>query len=317
MSEIEAGVTIGLIATSTRLYRADSGDEATVLLEEVDATAMAAGANVAAVYLSGGEIVVVGKTGDSRRLPSGLGETVDSIAILDEEPLQLLLGTNDARLYRFQESGGPPRPVGSFDRLDCRSRWYTPWGGPPAVRSMAISGSWVYADIHVGSVMRSPDLGETWEPVTPELHEDVHQVATSPLQPDRVYANTANGVHVSDNRGDSWAHRSSGLPHRYGRAIAVHPASPDTLLASVSRGPHNQVDAQLWRTEDAGLTWTHVTDGFPPAIVENIDTFHLDFDSSGTAWAAIGNSLRSSRDAGRSWQISHQFDEPIRLIAYS
>ena len=26
---------------------------------------------------------------------------------------------------------------------------------------------WIYADVHVGSIMRSPDHGTTWEPVTP------------------------------------------------------------------------------------------------------------------------------------------------------
>ena len=44
------------------------------------------------------------------------------------------------------------------------------------MRSLAHSGDWVFADIHVGS-MRSPDRGTTWEPVTPDLDADVHQVA--------------------------------------------------------------------------------------------------------------------------------------------
>ena len=38
-----------------------------------------------------------------------------------------------------------------------RQSWYTPWAVRPAVRSLAHSGDWVFADIHVGSIMRSPD----------------------------------------------------------------------------------------------------------------------------------------------------------------
>ena len=34
----------------------------------------------------------------------------------------------------------PARRMESFDALECRQSWYTPWGGPPAVRSLARSG---------------------------------------------------------------------------------------------------------------------------------------------------------------------------------
>ena len=75
--------------------------------------------------------------------------------------------------------------------------------------------------------MRSPDEGISWEPVTPELHKDVHQVATCPADDNRVYANTQNGVYISADRGNSWVNRIEGLPRRYGTGVAVHPADPD------------------------------------------------------------------------------------------
>lgn len=35
--------------------------------------------------------------------------------------------------------------------------------------------------------MRSPDQGESWEPVEPTLHNDVHEVATSSCNPKRAH----------------------------------------------------------------------------------------------------------------------------------
>jgi hypothetical protein len=90
----------------------------------------------------------------------------------------------------LQEDGTANLCTG-FEALPVRSEWYTPWGGPPAVRSFAATtDGCVYADIHVGSIMRSPDQGHTWEPVTPTLHNDVHEVATTPASDNHVAANT-------------------------------------------------------------------------------------------------------------------------------
>ena len=316
-----------LLTTTTRVFRintrridtrridAQAAGQPEPLFNEVRTQALAAGEVTSAICLSSGELAVVGNGDGSRRLPTGVDQAIESVAILAEEPLHLLLGTADARVFRFREADGSARPLNSFDQLACRSEWYTPWGGPPAVRSLAVNGSWVYADIHVGSIMRSPDSGEHWEPVVADLHEDVHQVTTSAVLPERVCANTANGVYVSDDRGQSWEHRSSGLTHRYGRAIAVDPRKPDLLLASVSRGPHRNVDAQLFRSEDAGRSWTHVTDGFPSTSDDNIDTFQLAFDAQGSAWAAVAEILYVSVDAGKTWQVSHHFEDPIQQIS--
>ena len=71
--------------------------------------------------------------------------------------------------YRLVGEEGPAERVVAFDELACREEWYTPWGGPPAVRTFAkTQDGFCYADIHVGSIMRSPDEGISWEPVTPE-----------------------------------------------------------------------------------------------------------------------------------------------------
>ena len=144
-----------------------------------------------------------------------------------------------------------------------------------------------------------PDEGISWEPVTPELHKDVHQVTTCPTDDNRVYANTGNGVYVSANRGYSWKNRIEGLPVRYGTAIAAHPADPDLLIATVQNGPRGG-GAYLCRSENGGRTWTQLNDQFTESI-DRISTGCIAFTPDGTAWAAIGKTLYIGQDRATVW----------------
>lgn len=236
-------------------------------------------------------------------------EPITCLLLLDGSPRQLLVGTEGAHLFTVDLGSGHARRVPAFDRLECRASWNTPWGGPPAVRSLARGeGGWVYADIHVGSIMRSPDLGVNWEPVKPELHRDVHQVATHPEAGDgsaRLCANTAHAVYISDDHGDSWRYAGAGLGGRYGRAIALHPGDPDRILASVSDGPHgDNVHGELHVTANGGRSWRKAGGEFPESTTENINTFQVAFDRHGTAWAAVRNRLYVSVDGGAVWHTS-------------
>ena len=255
------------------------------------------------------------RPGTSNALVGGIEQPIECMLVLQEDPPELLVGTVDARLYRLV--GGTARRVESFHALECRSEWHTPWGGPPSVRSLAATmDGWVYADIHVGSIMRSSDRGENWQPVTPELHEDVHQVATTPAAPDRVYANTAAGVYVSEDRGETWHHRAEDLGCRYGRAMAPSPEDPDLLLATVSDGPHgDDVHGQLWRSEDCGRSWTHVCGGFPDSTPENINTHHVVFSPGGPAWALAGGAVYAGHERATRWEQVWQPPEPPLMLA--
>ena len=299
-----------LIATNNQVFTLENGTP-TQRLATDGIRCLDEGVRCAAIGLADGQVVVL-SNGQAQPRATGIGDPVECIALLSEEPLQVLLGTEPPHVYCLN-GDEPAHRIESFDALECRQSWYTPWGGPPAVRSLARSGDWVFADIHVGSIMRSPDRGTTWEPVTPDLHADVHQVATAPME-GRLYANTADAVFVSDDYGHSWEHRQEGLANRYGRALAVHPRDPDCLLASVSKGPGHGRDVQgkLYFSHDAGRTWTRVLEGFPEAK-GNIDTFHIAFDAEGIAWAAVEAQLYRSEDRGEHW--SAFWHAPADIVA--
>ena len=309
-----------LILTRGGIWLTNEGREPGVVYagEGIRRVADGGGGRVFAATERGEVLVVDGDSGVTAH-PSGIDGAIDSMLVLDGEAGVLLLGTGEAHLYRATLGRGVRvERVAAFDALECRSGWDTPWGGPPALRSMAATpDGWVYADIHVGSIMRSPDRGVSWEPVTPTLHRDVHEVATCPTAPERVYANTAAAVYVSRDRGDSWQHCGQGLGARYGRAMAVHPRNPDSMLAAVSDGPHGEhVRGGLFRSDDGGVTWEHVSDGFPASTRENIDTFHVQFDASGVPWASVGSTLYRGSASGR-WGAHWRAPEPIVMLVRS
>ena len=117
--------------------------------------------------LEGGGLVIH-RNNRLERAASGVPDPIHSLLVLSVEPLFLLIGTEPPHVYRLEVGKGAAELMTSFEALACRPQWHTPWGGPPALRSLARTGDgWVYADVHVGSIMRSPDGGVSWEPRSP------------------------------------------------------------------------------------------------------------------------------------------------------
>jgi len=307
-----------IMATKNAVYLIEKDGKAKtphLLRDRVDVRRVAEGEERHVVATADNSIILL-DANEEQRLDTGITDRIDSLCIVNEKPLVLLIGTTPPHIYRLNEEGSTRR-IKTFDDLEVRSQWYTPWGGPAAVRSMASTKEgWVYADIHVGSIMRSPDNGRAWGPVTPSLHEDVHEVSTTPASDRRVYANTYLSVYLSDNKGDSWEHRSHDLNNRYGRGIAVNPGNPDTLLCGVSDGPTGvDVKGQLYYTENAGINWIHVTNGFPESTKNNIDTCHIAYADTETAWVTDEQTLFMSRDSGKTWETYWTAPDEILMIS--
>jgi hypothetical protein len=317
-----------LIATKRQIYRLaeQSGESPSVEpIYQGPISAVQEGEKIAVIARQDGEVVILDRPAPGRpedaqtpwQMASGIDLPIVSIWILEEAPVpRLLLGTDEGA-HVFLMEGGPARRIESFEQLPCRSGWHTPWGGPPAVRTLAgTPAGVVYADIHVGSIMRSDDGGQKWQPVTPDLHEDVHEVATSGACPDRVAANTAKAVYVSEDRGGTWAHRGRDLDNRYGRALALSAEDADLMLATVSDGPHGRnVHGQLYRSQDAGRTWSHVVDPVPDSTPENINTGRVAFTRGEVGWVAIDTALYRGEDRATNWREIFRAQEPIEWIS--
>src|SRR2546427_4799834 len=156
-----------------------------------------------------------------------------SIAATDGD---VFVGSSEARLFRV--AGQDLGPVASFDRVDGRGTWYTPWGGPPDTRSISEWDEAIYVNVHVGGILRTEDRGETWTP-TIDIDSDVHQVTTAE---GLVLAACAGGLAVSSDRGSTWMLRSDGLEAPYSRAVAV---CGGAVLVSAANGPRGRRGARF------------------------------------------------------------------------
>ena len=227
--------------------------------------------------------------GDWRRLATLEGHEATCIAMTDA----IHVGSSEARLFRLSE--GALEPVVAFDDAEGRSDWYTPWGGPPATRSISEWGDDVYVNVHVGGILHTGDHGRAWNP-TIDIDADVHQVATTRTL---VLAACAGGLATSVDRGTSWTMRSEGLEATYSRAVVV---CGDTVLVSASDGPRGG-RAAVYRGDLAGGPFERCTAGLPGWFDDNIDTHHLDAlnDGSFAAFCTSDGRLFASEDAGSTW----------------
>ncbi|ODS33964.1 MAG: BNR/Asp-box repeat protein [Candidatus Scalindua rubra] len=201
---------------------------------------------------------------------------------------QLLVSTESARLAWLTD--GTLKFIDSFDEVPERKLWTTPWGGPPDVRSLAVSkDGTIYANVHVGWIVRSRDGGKTWKNLREGLDMDVHQVAAHPSNPAVVFAATAEGFYLSKDLGETFTRQNDDMPYRYERACACFPDT-DVYLLSTSRGPHGYAEARVYRSEDEGIHWKPVN-GLPEGINKNINTFQIIIIRDGNAWLLLRTRL--------------------------
>ena len=209
----------------------------------------------------------------------------------------VLVGTDGA--YMRYIDGATLVPTAGFDHAEGREHWFTPWGGPPATRSMAIDDEGgLYANVHVGGVLRSDDAAETWQATALDIRADAHQVIAPDGHDGLLLAATSRGLAISHDRGDSWDMDARDLHATYARAVAL---SGSTILLSVARGPGGQDAALYRRSLDGDEPFARCRDGLPDRFDGNIDTHGLVADGPNAAMAGPDGALYCSSDSGQTW----------------
>ncbi len=253
------------------------------------------------VILDGSEVCAL--NGRPASSADGAGE----LTCIDGDP-DPWVGTAGAHLLRI---GATPHPVDAFERVEGRHEWYTPWGGPPDVRSLSVgSHGTVLVNVHVGGILRSDDEGASWRP-TIDLHHDVHQVEL--VDEEQAVAACAHGLALSTDGGSTWSLHDRGLHARYCRAVAV---SGEMVLLSASTGPRGDRGAVYRRPlSGADAPFERCTAGLPEWLEGNVDTFWLAGGREGGAAFATGTGdVYVSADQGATWERAATGLPPVRCV---
>ncbi len=282
-----------LVGTAGGIWTDHSGDDLSMAGRRI--TAMAR--NGPAVWaIVDGSSLIRSRDGAEWAQVAALAEPRRTCLLPSSE--QVLIGTEGAHVTRFSEGADEPLP--EFDGVEGRQDWFTPWGGPPATRSMALDvDGGIYVNVHVGGIVKSASGGDTWHATGLNIRADAHQVIAHPVTGGLLAAAISGGMAVSDDGGDSWRVHAEGLHARYARAVAV---AGETVLISASDGPRGG-HAALYRRPLAGdEPFEKCVHGLPDWFETNIDTYTLDARDDLVVFGTDRGTVYASDDEGATWR---------------
>jgi photosystem II stability/assembly factor-like uncharacterized protein len=192
-------------------------------------------------------------------------------------------------------------------------------GGRVTAMAVAPGGLLVYMGAANGGVWKSTDGAGSFTPIFDAFsYYSIGALALDPTDPNKLYVGTGesnpaidtydgNGIYRTPDGGVSWEHL--GLPDvkRIAR-IAIHPANVNNIfVAGGGTLFQNNNNGGIWRSSDAGQTWSQVlfVDNTTVGIDVIINPLHA--DSMFAATYDLGNSpvtgsaIWASVDSGLTW----------------
>ncbi|MBW3625177.1 MAG: hypothetical protein KY468_17405 [Armatimonadetes bacterium] len=319
-----------LLATRQGLCLAE-GDHVTPLQENADFMALARSLSNPTVYYAAERGGQVYRSTDSARTWEAVGRIegyteLSSLAIDPHDPAQLWAGMEPSALFKSEDGGETWTEDPAIRQMAEDEEWSVPWSDAKGhVRVIALDPNdprRIYLAIEVGGVVRSEDGGETWENVHGGIHDDVHAVAVNPKEPNVLYAATRHRFGRSEDYGRTWRQIDAFEGQGYSRPLAVNPENPlQVFTAAATTGPGGfsrpDVGAEcgIYRSNDGGLSWTHLTNGIPARFKPYVDA--MDVNPSKPEHVALADSdgaVYESRDGGESWSRTAQAPPVRRML---
>jgi hypothetical protein len=257
----------------------------------------------------------------------------------DRRPRVVWAGSEPSALWRSDDGGETFALVGGLWDHPHRPTW-TPGFGGQAIHTVLphpTDDERVLVAMSTGGVYVSADGGKVWNPSNkgikayfmpdpwPEYGQCVHKVARDPADPERLFAQNHHGVYRSDDGGSSWLSIADGLPSDFGFPVVTHPARGGTawvvpLTADGERVPPGGA-LKVWRTTDAGETWSAASTGLPDSgffasVLRDAFTADDVADPTGLYLGARDGSVYASANEGTSWsQIAQHLPDILCLRA--
>lgn len=264
--------------------------------------------------------------GGGIRFPEGSDASVERVWQLTPgiDPGVVYAGTEPGAVWRSTDNGEHFSLEEALWNHPQKPEWGAGFGGQafhtilphptdPASVTVAISTGGVYQTVDGGASWTARNQGIRAEFMPegqqfPEFGQCVHKVTRHPLRPERLYLQNHGGVYRSDDEGLSWQSIAEGLPADFGFPVVVHPHEPDTVFvfplnASEGRYPTGG-RARVWRSQDAGDTWTELGEGLPDYFFVGVMRDAMTVDDHASAGLYVGarnGAVWASPDAGESW----------------
>lgn len=204
----------------------------------------------------------------------------------------------------------------------------------PIIWSQHESNTFYHAAQHV---LRTRDLGTTWEEVSPDLTKNekekqgkgggpytneavgaenygtIAYMIESPHEKGVMWTGSDDGlVHLTKDGGKTWENVTpKGLPETLVNAIEVSPHDAATAYIATTRYKFNDYSPAIYKTTDYGKTWTNISKGIPYGAFTRV--VREDSQIKNLLFAGTETGVYISRNGGQSWE-SFQLNLPVTPI---
>jgi photosystem II stability/assembly factor-like uncharacterized protein len=148
-----------------------------------------------------------------------------------------------------------------------------------------------------------------WQPISPVLTnplsttliKQITSVSESPVDERILYCGTTDAmVWTSRDAGDTWDNISAGLPERYVSSIKASPTFKNTAYVTFTGYKDNDSNPHIYRTNNAGLTWTAIAGNLPPLAINDVYIYPNGLDD--VLFVATDGGIYITRDGGVQWE---------------
>ena len=227
----------------------------------------------------------------------------------------------DHRTNNFRDVSAYPLDVSGNGAADLKYRFQ--WTEPLFVSLHDSSVLYTAAQM----VLRSGDQGRTWKAISPDLtrndkskqqpsggpitlditsveyYDTVFALAESPKQAGLLWAGSDDGlIHLTRDDGEHWANVTPKDLPAWSMISLITPSPHDTATAYVAVDRHKLDDFKplIYRTHDAGKSWTRIMNGIPEGAYVHAVT--EDPMRKGLLYAGTELGVYFSPDDGAHWR---------------
>ncbi len=227
--------------------------------------------------------------------------------------------TGETKNVSPERSGENASPVRGGGQIVYRHDWTQPLVFSKAdPRSLYFANQFVYKTTNGGEswTQISEDLTREDPGVPPNLNEAatadaptekrrgvVYTIAPSPLRAPMVWIGTDDGlIQMTNDDGKNWQNVTPPALTSWSKVAMIAASHFDVkeAYAAVERHQLEDYEPHIYRTRDAGKTWTEITKGLPAGVY--VQTVKEDPQRRGLLFAGTERAVFVSFDDGEHWQ---------------